>query len=467
MMYVRGNRKDYERWAEELKDTSWSYDSVMKLYNQLEAVDENSTSYGRHGYQPLSRYRNNFPVKEAILKAGVQMGYPSHDEEQNLGYFECFMAIEKGLRINSAKSFLGKHKTRTNLQISYDSWVEKLVITDKKVTGVTVNIRGRKLTLNIGKEVVVSAGAINSPQILMLSGIGPGEHLENLGIDIISDLKVGENLQDHPAFFGFHSTLAHKAVPPNTRVLDEIYQYLMHQEGQLAEISIANLVGFINTRNDSDYPNIQLIHVVYPQNDNYLLAAVMAAVGHRDDIAAIITETNQKTPIMNILPVLLNPRSTGKILLRSKDYRDKPLIYPNTYKESEDLEVLLEGIRYLEKLIETPALTEFNPEILDFRLPECKGFQFRSDDYWKCAIRSLGSTLYHPVGTCKMGKNSKEGVVDSRLRVYGVDNLRVVDASVMPNIISGNTHAPSMMIGLKGGEMIKEHWKKLELKDEL
>ncbi|RZC41635.1 glucose dehydrogenase [FAD, quinone] [Asbolus verrucosus] len=463
MLYIRGNKRDYDQWAQDGND-GWDYESVLKYFIELEDLQaeqlKNSTKYGRGGFLPLSLYNSQQPIKEMLKESARVLGYPSLLEEDNLGYFESLQTVEKGIRANAGKVFLGKVKERSNLVVAMNSVVEKIIIDDTNTaSGVVVAVGDKKLTIKARNEIIVSGGAIGSPQILMLSGIGPKQHLQSLGIDVIQDLKVGENLQDHEFYLGFYASIDETAVPAKDNVIDELYRYFMYQEGAAAQIGITNLVGFINTRNDSNYPNIQLHHVLYEKNDKYLLPEILRVTGVIDEIAAIEMQTNQQSPTFNILPTILNPKSRGRILLKSKNPHDKPLIYPNYFEDPEDVEIMLEGIKFAQKQLETEPLKQHNPQIVDLKIPGCENFEFKSDDYWRCALSRLGTTVYHPVGTCKMGpKADLAAVVDARLRVHGVKNLRVIDASIMPNIVSVNTNAPSMMIGNKGATMVMEDW---------
>jgi choline dehydrogenase len=463
MLYIRGNKRDYDQWADQGNE-GWDYNSVLKTFKELENVQaeelKNSTLYGRDGDLPLTLYNSHEILADAIKESARLLGYPTVVEEQASGYFEALQNIEQGTRANTGKVFLGRAKERSNLIVALKALVEKIVIDDnKRAKGVEVKIADRKLTLRARKEVILSAGAVGSPQILMLSGIGPKHHLENVGIDVVQDLPVGENLQDHLFFVGPYVKVSNEAVAPKPSPVDELYKYFMHRTGAVAQIGLTNLVGFINTRKDSIYPNIQMIHVLFEKNDQYLHSEISRVQGVTDETVSAEKEVNQQSPTLKFLPTLLNPKSRGKILLKSKDPHDKPIIHANYFEDPEDVETVLEGIKHVLKQLETAPLKKYEPEVVNQQILGCESHQFKSDDYWRCAIRALATTVYHPAGTCKMGPKSDPGaVVDSRLRVYGIENLRVMDASIMPNIISGNTNAPCMMIGRKGAAMVIDDW---------
>ncbi|KAJ8931346.1 hypothetical protein NQ314_015755 [Rhamnusium bicolor] len=456
MIYVRGNKRDYDQWAE-MGNVGWDWESVLSNFQKLENLQ-------------AEELRGREPIKETIKEAARELGYPSLLEEQPLkplGYFDSLLTTESGTRLNSAKAFLGKIKHRINLHVTLNALVTKILIdeTTKTAIGVEIKIGKRSLKVFARKEVVLSAGTINTPQLLMISGIGPKTHLESLDINVISNLPVGENLQDHAMFGGLYTKINQNAIKPTAPniILDEIYKYFMYRVGSFSQIMITNMVGFINTRNDSDFPNLQVIHVLNLLNEQYLLPEIMRKFGYTGKVAQRLLDVNKESAMLTLLPILLNPKSRGRILLRNKDPTEKPVIYSGyfTDENEEDLELMLEGIRFTEKLLKTEALAKHNPEIVQINFPQCENFTYRSDEYWKCLIRHVTTTMYHPVGTCKMGPDSdRTAVVDPRLRVYGVKNLRVADASIMPKIVSANTNGPAMMIGHKAGEMIIEDWSK-------
>ncbi|KAJ8958474.1 hypothetical protein NQ318_002267 [Aromia moschata] len=228
----------------------------------------------------------------------------------------------------------------------------------------------------------------------------------------------------------------------------------MHRNGVYSESYIVNMIGFINTKNDSIYQNVEIVTVFYDTGSFSSVTEQVRTVGYTDEVARGHYDANKENPIMGMYPTVLNPKSRGEILLRSKDPKAKPLIYPHYFSDEkgEDLETFLEAIRFVEQLVATEEFRKHEPQLVRFEIPICDGLAFRSDDYWRCAIKQMTSTIYHPVGTCAMGpENDGKAVVDPRLRLYGVKNVRVVDASIMPTIISAHTNAPSMMIGHKAG----------------
>lgn len=466
MLYIRGHRKDYDTWAE-LGNTGWDYDSVLEDFKKNEKVMVPELSgYGTTGELGLFRYHSQQPLKEAIEKSAEKLGVPRLDKEDKCGYYDAVMSIEAGTRCNAAKAFLGAAQNRKNLKMAIKAHVTRVIIDEKTktATGVEVKIGDKLLKLTARKEVIVSAGAINSPQLLMLSGIGPRKHLESLNIKVIKDLPVGEHLEDHVSMCGPFLKVDPSAVVPLQahEILSELYRYFAFQEGEFAGISLTNFNGFINTKNDSEYPNIQIMHTLHFQDEIYLLPVLLNTVKPQQEFADSLLEYNEDYNMVSMLPILLNPKSAGRILLKSTNPFDYPLIYANyfTDEKGEDVKSMIEAIRFIQRLIATEPLSQYNLEVLKLDIPNCNKLPFDSDEYWECAMRNTAKTLYHPTGTCKMGPASDPGaVVDPTLKVYGVKGLRVADASIMPNIVSANTNAASIMIGRRAGNFIIEEYK--------
>lgn len=284
------------------------------------------------------------------------MGYPTHLEENPLnpqGYFLAHLTVDGGIRENAGKSFIGKVKDRKNLHLALHAFVRKIIIDQesKVAKGVQVKIGESVLELHATNEIILSAGSINSPQLLMLSGIGPEEHLKNLEINSVINLPVGKNLQDHMVLGSPLVKLRDNAIKPcdQRKLLEDIFEYFMFKTGELAGISLTNLLGFFNTKNDSAYPNIEFDHILYKPDDTYLLPEVIRCAGYNEKISKSITELVQGSSVLQFNPILLNPKSRGEILLKSNNPEDEPLIYSGyfTDENQEDIETMLEAVRYV------------------------------------------------------------------------------------------------------------------------
>lgn len=469
MLYVRGNRKDYDGWAA-AGNPGWDYDSVLPHFRSFERALDGNPYYGQDGELILSRFESDQKIRSHLIKGFQELGYGPYSETKPSGYTDLYMTISEGTRWHAGKAFLSPIKDRKNLYLALNAQVPKIYVDPKtkRAQGVKVRVGDKYLKIGAKKEVILSAGAINSPQILLNSGVGPAEHLRPLGIEVLANLAVGENYQDHFVFTGFVLKLDPSALEPRkpTDFVDEIYQYFVHRKGPLVHLDSTSFAPMFNVRNDSDYPTTQVVMLAANPKEEGRLSLMLDVWQRPQDLKLFELEVSNEAPLLYLMPVHLKPKSRGKVRLRSKNPFDAPKIIPNFLEDERDLEAMLENIRFLERLVETKALSEAALEILHLDIENCKGLRFRSDDYWRCALRNIGVHLYHPVGTCKMGPESDSGaVVDARLRVHGVKGLRVVDASIMPEITSGNTNGPCIMIGERGAALIKEDWRKID--DEL
>lgn len=313
----------------------------------------------------------------------------------------------------------------------------------------------RKLTIKANREVILSAGAIGSPQILMLSGVGPSEHLQELGIKVHKDLPVGQNLQDHPMFF-----LGNQIDPPISVTHSKIesystlLQYLLFRSGYL-RMSPSEAMGFIDTKNKSSVPDFQMEFVSSLFRDPHGDYSKM--INFKKEVQYPLYIADSEMDGVLFVMILLHPKSIGHIKLKSTDPFDHPLIDPKYFEEPEDVKTLIRGIRFYEKLLESDAFKSIGASVeRNVYNSLCKDHDFRSDKYWECIVRTLGTSGYHPCGTCRMGAVSDPtAVVDPELRVKGINGLRVADASVMRNVVSGNTNAPTIMIAEKAADLIK------------
>ncbi|KAF5272019.1 hypothetical protein FQR65_LT05000 [Abscondita terminalis] len=452
MIYIRGNRKDYDTWGA-LGNEGWDYDSVFPLFKKFESLQGvEDERMGKDGEMKITRYENDYPVREIFINAYKEMGFGEYSEENPQGYLDAYTNIYDGTRYGTAKAFIAPMKDRKNVFVAVGAQVSRVLLgEDLTATGVEVRIGDRLITVHATKEVILSAGTINSAQILMNSGIGPEEHLEELGIPVLKNLRVGENLQDHMFFTGLMMNMGPEVLveKTSTNVMDEwdrkFFVLLGHEK-------------------HSKYPSLEMFYIPVYKNDPYRVLPILQKALHLPpEVVKAQNENNKKANNIFLVPAVAYTKSVGKILLSDKDPFSTPKIFSNYFSDEkgEDLQVLLEGVRFFQKLTKTKTFAPHNPEFVDFGLVNCKSFEVDSDDYWRCVIQNMATTVYHLAGTCKMGpKDDPAAVVDARLRVYGVKRLRVVDASIMPTMISCNINAATIMIGQKASEMIKEDWSK-------
>lgn len=468
MIYIRGNRRDYDHWSE-LGNPSWDWDSVLEYFKKSEDnhVDYMAEDKKHHGVGGLLKvdHGNSFLAMKAILaECFFEMGHKETFDvngDEYLGVTVAPLSAYKGTRWSTAKAFLLPAKDRPNLSIIKNAHVTTLTYNDDgSVSGVNFVIdHSVEKSATVRKEVVLSAGTINTPQILMQSGIGPKAQLDRFDIPLVKDLPVGKLLEDHvyvPYFLSFSKTSPIERYPLD--VIEMIYNYGIHRTGDLSKVGSVDWVAFVNTLNDTEYPDLQY-HVLYSYQNEPMLRTYLNLIGYKEEIIEPILASNAYSETVIFAVTLLNPKSKGRLELRSADPFERLKIYHNYLSSQADVDTLLRGIRILRNLTGTDMSQMYEGEDLRPKLTACDLLEYDSDAYWECYIRHMSTTLYHPTGTAKMGPDSDDGaVVDSRLRVRGVKGLRVVDASIMPKIVSGNTNAPAIMIGEKGADFIKEDY---------
>ena len=436
MIYIRGNRKDYDEWSA-LGNKGWSYEDVLPYFKKSECHWKGESVFhggnGLMGVTPaFERYSN--PLWQALTNAGTDIGLKPNDDfngstQEGLGIFD--MTIREGKRQSTASTFLKTARHRKNLFILTEAVTEKIDINNKIATGVTFIHRGQTKIAKANREVILSAGAIHSPQILMLSGIGNGHYLTRHGIKIKHDLAgVGQNLKDHyffPISYEINKPISFNSQMRNFNLLKNVFQYILTKKGPMA-IGAASAGGFVNL--DSDRPDLQF-HFAPTWGFR-----INSKIG---DLP--------KTDGMTLLPTILQPKSTGYIGLKSSDVTDAPIIELNYFDNDYDKRFVVKAYRFAHQLLNSKSFEPYRTSILR------PSRELESDDEILDWVLSNVDTCYHPVGTCKMG-NDALAVVNDKLQVHGIEKLRVVDASVMPTIVSGNTNAPTIMIAEKGADLI-------------
>jgi len=435
-VYIRGQKEDYEAW-EAAGNAGWSYDDVLPAFKAVENyAGPDKPWHGKGGELDVQKPRSFNPVTGAILDAAEQAGHYRNDDfagERKDGFGRYDLNQRKGTRLSSARAFLHPALGRPNLTVLDETLVRRIMFDRGRATGIEIEREGLRSVLNARREIVLCAGATNSPQLLMLSGIGPADHLREVGIEPLHDLPgVGAHLQDHPTVHvamenpsGESYAVSAKSLP---RILASPLQYLASRTGMLAS-NVAECGGFLCT-DGSGRPDIQITFLVGLKLD-------ARAIPRRHGYMGLVQ--------------LLRPRSAGSVRLASNRPEDKPVIDPNFFADPYDMKTLIAGFREARRIFAQPALAPLTGAEIE------PGAQHRSDAEIDAALRKIVNTAYHPTGTCKMGPDSDPmAVVDGRLRVRGVSGLRVVDASVMPEIISGNTSAPTMMIAERAARFILE-----------
>ncbi len=449
MVYIRGHRTDYDDWAE-AGCKGWSFKEVLPYFKRSEhnerfAERNDDELHGGTGPLYVSDLRTPNRFSHAFVKAAVQAGIPYNDdfngpEQEGAGLYQ--VTQHNGERWNTARAYLHRGNKadthfnggRSNLDVLVETQALKIVFEGKRAVGVKVSRAGNEQTLRARREVILSGGVFNSPQLLLASGVGPVAHLREMGVDVVHDLPgVGRNLQDHLDIVlnvQLQTTdLFGATLKGGMRLLSEIMRYRRDRSGMVSS-NFCEAGAFVKSRANLRRPDLNLVFV-------------NALIGNRN-----MGSRRRLGHGYSLHACVLRPKSRGYLALRSPDMRDAPLIDTRLMSEVSDMDSLIDGIKILRRILTQPALQELGGRQM---LSE----YFANDGTIRDFARSHADCLYHPVGTCKMGIDDT-AVVDPKLRVRGVENLRVADASIIPALIGGNTNAPAIMIGEKAADMIKE-----------
>ncbi|XP_054004410.1 glucose dehydrogenase [FAD, quinone]-like isoform X2 [Hylaeus anthracinus] len=465
MIHTRGNKLDYDIWAA-LGNEGWSYNDALYYYKKSERFDvpgiKNSTYHGDKGYLCVEHVPYHTELATAFLEAGTQLGYKivDYNGQDQIGFSYIQATMDKGSRCSASKAYL--RLNRPNLNIVVGATVTKVLIDEnKRAIGVEYSWNNQTKKVFSSKEVVLSAGTIDSAKLLMLSGIGPKDHLEELGIKVIQDSKVGYNMYEHIGFLGLTFMVNQSVALLQSRLArpSVFVQYFFNRSGLMSLPGGAEALAFIRTKYAPDSrPDIELLFASgsLHSDGGYPLKKALRIT---DELYDTVFKPIENEDAWSIWPILQNPRSVGRLTLKSKDPFEPPKMDPNFFTHPADLEIILEGIKHAINISKTAAFQKYGTRLHDIKIPGCDKFEFASDDYWRCAVKHLPSMMNHEIGTVKMGpKSDPDAVVDPQLRVYGVQGLRVADASIMPTMPSGHVNAGIYMIGEKAADMIKRSW---------
>lgn len=447
MLYIRGNKRDYNRWAAEGAD-GWSWPEVFPYFLKSEDNrDESIATNGYHGtggYLTVATPQDPTPIGLAFPEAGKYLGYPQVDLNGPIqaGFSIPQGTVRRGARCSTAKAFLQPARNRPNLHVVTFAYVTKILFnSDKRAVGVQFDRFSMSHTVYARREIILSGGAVNSPQLLMLSGIGPADHLQSLGIPVISDLPVGENLQDH-IYPALPFTVDRKITLVQRRVvtLPNLVTYFSIGRGPMTALGGVEGLGFIKTKYanaSDDWPDFQ-IHMLtgsLVSDDGQTFRRVQ---GVTKELYEQVYAPYLSYDTFSLYPVILRPKSRGFIKLRTSNPNDPPIIDPKYLTHPDDIHSMVEAMKISIAVGLAPSFRQYNSALFTTVFPGCEIYTLYSDAYLACVARVYTSTIYHPVGTCRMGRlEDPRTVVDNQLKVKGVTGLRVVDASIMPTLVSG------------------------------
>ena len=444
MLYVRGQARDYDRWAD-AGNAGWSAADVLPYFKkaencQVDAILDGPTAahHGTDGPLVVNRVQSTYPVLDRLMSAAAGLGYPTTSDyngpdQEGLGYSQ--VTQKNGLRFSAKRAYLSPARRRPNLRVITHAMVTELTFSDPaKVDGVRFTRRGKNMTAKAGREVILAAGAIQSPQILELSGVGQPDRLSGFGIDVKKALTgVGENLADHyisRLSWRLNAPLSLNANARGMGLVREVLRFVLTRKGTLT-MPAAIVLGFVKSSPDLPVPDIQY-HI--------------ANASFSDPAKRIFHDF----PGLTIGPCQLRPKSRGTVHITSGDPLRAPAISPNFLAHEEDQRIHVAGMKIARAIMQSDEMSA----VVDHELTP--GAEAASDEALLDYARATGVTLYHPVSTCRMGPDPARGdVVDASLRVHGVAGLRVVDASIMPELVSGNTNAPVIMIAEKAADIIR------------
>ena len=441
MVYIRGHARDYDLWAQRGL-TGWSYADVLPYFKRAESNSRGADDYhGSDGPLLVTDENGTNPLFDAFVEAGQQAGYefnPDFNGADQEGFGKFQFTIQGGRRKSTSATYLKEAKGRPNLMVETGAHTQKIDFDGRRAVGVTYRIKGEEVAARAKREVIVASGALNSPQILMLSGIGDADHLKGHGIDVVADRpEVGRNMQDHLSIRNMHaskiSTVTDELCDMRRGVL-AVLQAFLFRTGSAAAFPLAG-GAFVRTRPELEIPDIQF----------HFSAGNTMAIQRKPFQKPAKDHTRPDAFMAHACQ--LRPESRGTVTLRSSDPAAPPILEPNYLSTENDKRTMRDAFKVTRKVMSQPAIMQFSHG--EFR----PGPDVETDDEIDAFIAEAAGTVYHPVGTCRMGQDD-DAVLDDALRVKGVDALRVVDASIMPSLVGGNTNAPTIMIAEKASDMI-------------
>lgn len=470
MIYNRGHRNDFDRFAA-AGNYGWSWDDVLPYFMKSEKSLLNARHHGRNGFLNVGHNKFKTKLADAFVEANEHYGIKQIDYNSGdqLGTSYLQSTTHNGLRHSAFRSFIEPILHRRNLHIMVNTRTTKVLIDPlrKAAYGVEIIRNRKRMKIFARKEVILSAGTFASPQLLMLSGVGPSDDLARINVSLIADLPVGKRMYDHAAHLGltFIVNSTDETLSLNPKSLTRDLRDFLLLNGRLTIPGGIEALSFVKTKVDSGErsvtsPSVELIMSTNSFHSDGKSAA-FRGIRMTDEIYDAVYKPleSSKFDTFTIIQMLFHPFSVGYMQLKSSNIFHWPRFYHNFFKHADDVETLFEAVKMSVKLTEAPSFRRLGVRIHDIPLPNCAHLHFGSDNYWRCSIRTLSTTLHHQISTCKMGpKGDASAVVSPELKVHGIDRLRVADTSIIPETISGHTNAASFMIGEKAADMIRRQW---------
>lgn len=445
MMHTNGDPEDYNNWANITKDEKWAFKNIQKYFKKMETLinpelltEKDLKFHGTKGPMKVGKdeYKSNQKYLEAFKKLGHNVVSDINSQIPAVGYSENLFEIGDEVRQSSAYGYLGRAKKRPNLCLSLFTTATEILFKGSKAIGVQVtNSSGEIIEVFADREVIVSAGAINSPKLLMLSGIGPKDHLTSLGIDVIADLPVGQNFQDHACASIMYQVGECDPNPPAANP---------------HKFPAPSFNGYVAL--DNKYADYDTINLEFQCESSDLLQLSVNMFSYAFNISDAFFEASKNRKVLFTLLGLVMPKSRGQVLLKSSDPADNPVVHTGMFSDEDDIDLIARAFMDHNRVLNVGYFKEVNAKLVDVGV--CQDLEYASYEYWRCYAISMSATMWHYAGTCAMGT-----VLDSDLRVKGVNSLRVVDASSMPTVIRAKIYAGVMMLAEHGADIIRDFWK--------
>ncbi|XP_050548240.1 glucose dehydrogenase [FAD, quinone]-like [Daktulosphaira vitifoliae] len=466
MLYDRGLEKDY-LYLESIGLTKWGWKYALKLYKKsedckFEKITTSKTVKNFHsqgGKVSVDSFRNTrtLGIRQSFSKAISSSNLKTvdyFDVKNHRGFVSSIAMIKNGLRLNAARAFLTDANRKYNLRVALKSTAKRLLFEDNKVVGVEFeNSIGELIKVRVTEGVVLSAGPIGSPQLLLQSGIGPKSLLNSLAIpEVAVNERVGSNLQAHASFLGM--IVSFETQPLKAYSISEmVYEYLLKQSGPLANIGLSSFTGFIDVNEDGT-PDVQIHFYYYSEDDTVFMPSQLDAFNFNDNITEQIIDINENNDMEIVGISLLHPTNSGNVIIEKTDNGYKPVIKYGSLHE-DDVTTLLKAIEWFKKVLTSEAFEKYGPKIVPLKIAGGPEPNVDSEEYWKYAIKHLTTMNVQMAGTCSIALNPSEGVVNQNLKVFGVENLWVADSSVIPRIFSTESSAPTLFVAEKANDIIK------------